>query len=308
MHQTVNKNMCPPVLFLIFNRPSATAAVFTAICDARPSKLYIASDGPRRDHSGEERLVMEAREISMRVDWPCEVKTLFRDDNLGCKQAVSSAITWFFSQEPEGIVIEDDCQPHPDFFRYCTELLDRYRHDTRVGVICGTNTINIYKNVEIKDSYYFSRNISVWGWASWSRVWSFYDCELTSLPEAKAERIFEKLFSKSTARYLTKLFDSVFNKEIDTWDYQLSYSLFCQSRLNIIPSKNLIKNIGFNDAATHTKSKYSLEASNDFNQIDFPLRHPQFMVQNTYFDDTMNMIYTSKAQRWSRIIFKLLRL
>ena len=111
-----SKSICPPILFLVFNRPETTAIVFNVIREAKPSRLYVASDGPREDRENESVLVDAVRKISTTVDWPCEVMTLFRDNNLGCKQAVSGAISWFFDHEQEGIVLEDDCVPHPDFF------------------------------------------------------------------------------------------------------------------------------------------------------------------------------------------------
>lgn len=300
----MNTTSCPPVLFLIFNRPDTTALVFDVIKKVRPNKLYLASDGAREGRANERNLVEEARRIATQVDWDCEVKTLFRNENLGCKDAVSSAITWFFSNESEGIILEDDCLPHPDFFEYCRNLLSKYRDDSRIGVICGTNTINLYKKINIDDSYYFSRNISVWGWASWRRVWNEYDKDMISLSIANKQRVFQRLFSKNTAGYLQRLFNSVAQGKINTWDYQLSYSLFCGSRLNIIPSKNLIKNIGFDLDATHTKSRFVLEAKNEVNPILFPLRHPAFVVQNTIYDNFLNKIYISRLRRWLYVLLK----
>ncbi len=114
------------VLFLVFNRPDTTAQVFDAIRKARPPRLYVAADGPRANREGEAEKVAKVREIATAVDWPCEVRTLFRDANLGCKRAVSGALDWFFGEEEAGMVLEDDCLPHPDFFRFCDALLERY--------------------------------------------------------------------------------------------------------------------------------------------------------------------------------------
>jgi len=123
--------MISPVLFLIFNRPDTTTRVFEAIRAARPERLYVAADGPRMTREGEAERCAEARRIATAVDWPCEVKTLFRETNLGCRAAVSGAITWFFEHEEEGIILEDDCLPDPSFFPYCTELLAHYRDTGR---------------------------------------------------------------------------------------------------------------------------------------------------------------------------------
>ena len=154
-----------PVLFLIFNRPDTTEKVFDAIRAAKPLRLYVASDGPRANQSGEDQIVNKVREISTSVDWSCEVKTLFQKENLGCKKAVSKGITWFFEQEKQGIILEDDCLPHPDFFVFCENLLEHYADNKHVWAITGDNFQNGQKRGE--GSYYFSRYNHVWGWASW---------------------------------------------------------------------------------------------------------------------------------------------
>ena len=153
--------MTVPILFLIFNRPDTTARVFEAIRAARPPRLYVAADGPRQGREGEAERCESARKIATTVDWPCEVNAVFRESNLGCRVAVSSAIDWFFEAEQEGIILEDDCLPASDFFRFCSELLERFRHDNRVMAICGSS----YAEVEAKysGSYYCSYYADIWG-------------------------------------------------------------------------------------------------------------------------------------------------
>src|SRR5262249_28027120 len=150
-----------PVLFLVFNRPETTARVMEAIRAVCPKRLYVAADGPRKGKSGEADRCAEARRIATRVDWPCQVRTLFREGNLGCRDAVSGAITWFFECESEGIILEDDCLPSIDFFRYCAELLERYRDDERVMAICGSAYADVPS--DYPSSYYFSYYADMWG-------------------------------------------------------------------------------------------------------------------------------------------------
>ena len=165
-----------PILFLIFNRPETTKKVFSAIKEVQPPRLYIAADGPRSEQPDEADHCELARTIATKVDWDCEVKTLFRDQNLGIRIAVSQAIDWFFEQEPEGIILEDDCLPDQSFFWFCKELLEKYRNDTRIMHIGGTN-FQFGKN-RTNYSYYFSRYAHIWGWASWRRAWEYYDEKL----------------------------------------------------------------------------------------------------------------------------------
>ena len=163
-----NATFTTPVLFLIFNRPDTTKQVFSAIQKARPPRLYVAGDGPRPEQSNEAEICEIVRSIATNVDWDCEVKTLFRDHNFGCRLAVSQAISWFFENEPEGIILEDDCLPSQSFFWFCQELLEDFRNDKQVGAICGFYSNEL--DYKPSASYFFSRYMRVWGWAGWRRT------------------------------------------------------------------------------------------------------------------------------------------
>ncbi|SVD11842.1 uncharacterized protein METZ01_LOCUS364696, partial [marine metagenome] len=171
-----NTSLSTPVLFLIFNRPDTTKQVFSAIQKARPPRLYVAGDGPRPEQSNEDEICEIARSIATNVDWDCEVKTLFRDQNLGCQLAVSQAISWFFENEPEGIILEDDCLPSQSFFLFCQELLELFRNDENVGAICGFYSNEL--DYKPSASYFFSRYLRVWGWAGWRRTFEGYDSQI----------------------------------------------------------------------------------------------------------------------------------
>ncbi len=270
------------VLFLIFNRPDTASQVFEAIRRARPPRLYVAADGPRKERPGEAELCRRTREIVNGVDWECEVHTLFRDENLGCGRAVSGAIGWFFSQEPEGIVLEDDCLPHPDFFPYCEELLARYRDDRRVAFISGNNFD--FGTPDRRTSYYFSAYSHVWGWAAWRRSWELYDFSLAgrTLPEFRA--VLRNLFLTPTER---RHWENIFMKmklgKIDTWDYQFSISLMSAGALCIIPAVPLIRNIGFTPDATHTTQE-DLRLSQRLTGPILPLVHPDRVEQDKEAD------------------------
>jgi hypothetical protein len=171
-----------PVLFLIFNRPEMTTRVMDAIRGARPQRLYVAADGPR-GRPDEVEQCDKARQIATAADWPCQVYTLFRNENLGCRRAVSSGIDWFFEHEEEGIILEDDCVPSADFFRFCSELLARFKSEKRVMAICGSCYTK--STFDMPESYYFSYYPDMWGWATWRRAWRLYDRDLSRWPEFK---------------------------------------------------------------------------------------------------------------------------
>lgn len=172
-----------PVLFVVFNRPETTSRVFNSIRNARPARLYVAADGPRAMREGEAQRCVEVRRIASAVDWPCEVRTLFRDENIGCRRSVSGAISWFFEHEPEGIILEDDCLPDASFFSYCATLLERYRIEPRVMAITGNNFQPSMEGYSA--SYYYSIYNHVWGWASWRRAWALYDADMGQFTPAK---------------------------------------------------------------------------------------------------------------------------
>lgn len=240
-----------PLLFLVFNRPAVTRRVFEVIRTLRPTRLFVAADGPRPDRPGEDALVEETRRIALAVDWPCEVRTLLRDENLGCGRAVSGALGWFFEQVEEGIVLEDDCIPHPDFFPYCATLLERYRHEPRIASIAGTHFLPDV--LPHRQSHYVSKYFQMWGWASWRRAWRHYDFPLTSLTEEEWCRVLaERHPVAMEAGYWREILHGIKAGDIDTWDFQFFFSCWREGANHVMPGRNLVSNIGYGPDATHT--------------------------------------------------------
>jgi hypothetical protein len=281
-----------PILFLIFNRPTVTARVLARICDINPKKLYVACDGPRAGVEGEDAKVQETRQLVLdRVQGRIEVTTLFRDTNLGCKKAVSSAIDWFFENEPEGIILEDDCLPDPTFFTYCKALLERYRKEPRVGVISGDNFHP--GGVDIEESYYFSIYPHVWGWASWRRTWRHYTQSQLRWEQDKSADMLSRHFKSRRAKaYWTHILDEVYAGRIDSWAYHLALSLWAEDLLTVLPKVNLVENIGFGGDATHTRSS----SSRNFLQVKakslaLPLSHPETIERHIEADERFEPMY-----------------
>ena len=271
-----------PILFLIFNRPDTTQIVFNEIRKAKPKWLFIAGDGPRKDRLEDTRLCQKTRTIVDQVDWDCEVSTFFRDENLGCKYAVSSAIDWFFSNVDEGIILEDDCVPDQSFFPFCEALLEKYRDDERIMMISGANFQ--FGREKTDDSYYFSRYFHIWGWATWKRAWKLYDKEMKAWPEIRENGYLHNiLYDKRLVRYWEAIFNSVYNGSISTWDYQWVFSCWVQGGLSIIPNRNMVSNIGFDQRSTHTKGK-DIRANMQTENMVFPLNHPKYLIRNAHAD------------------------
>jgi hypothetical protein len=294
-----------PILFLIFNRADTTEKVFNEIKKLQPKYLYVAADGPRNYVENDFERCEQTRSIVKNIDWDCEIKTLFRQENLGCKIAVSSAIDWFFTQVDEGIIIEDDCLPDPSFFNFCAELLEKYRYDSRILSISGNN----FQDGIIRGDagYYFSKYPHIWGWATWKRAWNSYDVEMKSYNDFKEQNLIKNLFNnKDMQEFWIKHFDYIIESKVDTWDAQLTYTSFVNNYLNIIPNKNLVSNIGFGANALHTTSSENKFACMETHNID-KIVHPDFILENKTADDyTFNHHYNYKELKpLNRILRKI---
>lgn len=283
-------NMKTPIVFLIFNRPETTIKVFEEIRRARPPKLFVVADGPRSDRAGEAEKCEAVRAIIDTVDWQCEVIKNYSACNLGCKSRISSGLDWVFESAEEAIILEDDCLPHPAFFRFCEEMLERYRDDNRIFLISGDNFQLGRKRTPY--SYYFTRYSHIWGWATWRRSWRHYDVNISLWPEIKSEGLLDDIFhhDKVQVKYWSGIFDSMHAGRIDTWDYQVVFACLINSILNVMPSENLISNIGFGESATRTKGINKF-ANIPTENLEFPLSHPPYVIRDLIADD-----FTAKDQ------------
>ncbi len=271
-----------PILFIIFNRLDTTEQVFEQIRKQKPKYLYIAADGPRKNREDDIENCRKTREIVNKIDWDCELKTLFREENLGCGKAVSGAITWFFENVEMGIILEDDCLPHEDFFPYCEELLIQYKDNKEVKMISGDNFQNGIKRGDA--SYYFTAYTHIWGWASWRRTWQEYDFSLDDISTKEFKKSLRYYFNSWQERqvWLDK-FILMKKKSIDTWDFQLSFNVWKRKGINIIPNVNLISNIGFGECSTHTIDDNNV-LSNIPSQSISPINHPDLISINKEAD------------------------
>jgi len=270
--------------------------VFQAIRRARPPRLYVAADGPRKNRPGDASLCAQTKRVAETIDWPCQVKTLFRQENMGCRDAITSAITWFFEHEEEGIILEDDCLPSPDFFKFCDCLLARYRHDARVRHISGANFQRGKKRGDAP--YYFSRISHVWGWATWRRAWADYDKNLSRYELGEIKYALSQVFGEKSAitKGWGKIAENLKNGEIDTWDYQWSLTNLMNNALCAMPNVNLVSNIGFGNDSTHTKECDSPRANLPLEALP-EIRHPVPMVADAEADYQTQRDDFSKEKR-----------
>lgn len=286
--------MDAPVLLIVYRRPALTARVFDAIATARPRRLFIAADGAA--HAGEAEACAETRRVASHVTWPCDLQTDFSNRNLGCRRRVSSALEWFFGACESGIVLEDDCLPAPDFFRFCDALLDRYRDDERVVHISGES---YRRGLRPEASYSFSKYALIWGWATWRRAWRAYDLEMRSWPDfARASPDLALYDTADEQRYWDQTFRNVHADGAASWDYAWLYACLTQG-LSVHPSVNLVRNIGTAEGSTHmTTNRF---ADRVVGALETELRHPAWVVRDRQADmDTFDERFVGSILKHQR--------
>lgn len=293
-----------PVLFIIFNRPETTKKVFEAIRQFKPDRLYIAADGHRDNVEGDKERCEETRTVVSMIDWKCSVFTLFRTENLGCGKGVCEAINWFFENEEEGIILEDDCLPSPSFFQFCATLLSYYRNDKRVMGIGGNNFEEDHNEV-LGDSYRFSEIISIWGWATWRRAWLLNDYYMTHYPMITTKKYLQASYNTIYEQdFYQYVFEKMHNGDNQTnarniWDFQWQFACKSNSGLLLIPNRNLTKNIGLGFDSTNTHNVRSPGFDLKLASLDFPLIHPEFMMVDHFKDSQLfKKVFTSVSSRF----------
>ncbi len=290
-----------PIAFCVFNRPDVTGRVFEEIAKQRPRHLLVIGDGPRADHPEDPELIIRTRQILDRIDWPCDLRTCFAEQNLGCGKRMGTGITWAFEQFEELIILEDDCLPNPSFFGFCENLLSRFRDHPKIKMISGNNFAPTSKS---QQSYYFSKWPLIWGWASWRHAWNNFNNVTPPKNDFELTSILRQVHTNSDelTRW-TAIMKDFFAGKIDTWDFHWTYSIWQQQGLTVLPRENLVSNIGFGPNATHTTDQQSPLANIPTHEIS-KLLHPSFIEADTVadrwtYENIMHLEGTSEANSQS---------
>ena len=263
-------NFNTPIVFIIYNRPASTSIVFNRIAQRRPSKYFIVADGPRDNNDGIK--CHQARNIATNVNWDCDVHYLFSDINLGCRKRVSTGLNSVFEIVEEAIILEDDTVPDFSFFEYSDVLLTRYRTENVIKMIGGSNPLVKDRRNEV--SYKYSKYALIWGWATWKRAWLEYDVNMEDWPLFRDSNSFDSLHQPAERMFWVYYFNKVYNG-YDTWAYQWMHSIWANKGKTVLPTNNLITNIGFGSDATHTTITSESELlSVPSEPMQFPLKAP----------------------------------
>lgn len=291
-------NLETAVLLVIYRRPDATRRVFEAIAATRPRHLFIAADGPAAasDHHACE----SARAIVQRVNWACDVRHDFSDENLGLNRRMISAINWVFREFESAIVLEDDCLPHPQFFGFCSSMLDRYRDDARVMHVSG----ECYRRRKDNYSYFFSKYPLAWGWATWRRAWSLFDPSLGGWPQFRGRPEADALFDSADERkYWLSTFARLYDDQVAgrpmSWDYAWYYACMTHG-LSIHPAVNLVSNIGHGPLASNTRNVTEL-SNRPTDALGATLVHPDRLERDRQADlDTFDRRFPGAIMKQQR--------
>jgi hypothetical protein len=276
---TSNKGLETPVVLLIFNRPDFTETVFRAIAQARPKRLFVFADGPR---TPEEAALCAETRARIQVDWPCDLTMEVAEVNLGCRERLASGIDRAFAETETAIILEDDCVPDPTFFRFCEELLERYREDERVMSITGANYLGRWTRGWRSPSYTFSYFGSPWGWASWRRAWERFDVTMQAWKHPTTKPwLQDVLRNNELYQFQATRFEMIYGND-HSWDVAWQFTKLLDAGLTILPEVNLIRNIGClgGNSIPPTHPIANMPTS----PIAFPLRHPRVVAVDQEYD------------------------
>lgn len=276
------------VLILFFNRPDRLKQVFDAVRRARPSRLFLYQDGPR---SEADMPALEAcRKVVAEVDWQCDVRRNYCTENHGCDPSEYYAQRWAFSMAEQCVVLEDDDIPSDDFIPFCKAMLDRYADDERIGMIAGFNHEEHTTDIG-DDSYFFTTNCSIWGWASWRRAFERWEPDYAFLRRPESVARLEAIIRE---RRLRKDFLATCRAHaatgIEYYETLIQAALLLNGQMSIVPRHNMISNIGVTDESTHYAGSIATTPRGlrriftmGRHNLDRPLRHPADVIDHVAF-------------------------
>ena len=293
-----------PILYCCYNRPDLVLKSIDILKRLKPKKLYITCDGPK-ESSEDIKKCNEVKNIIEKTTFLSEVVLKFRDNNLGCKIAMSESINWFFNHEEEGVILEDDILPSLDFFKFCEYSLKKYRNKENIMMISGTNYLG--NNVK-SNKYLYSEHFIIWGWATWKRAWSHYDVDMLAWKNKDVVTEIKSRFDEKTFKFLETRFNQIFLDYKDTWDIQWHFACIKNKGLCVVPEANLVKNIGIE--GTHSKKFYETLLL-DYGVIDMrKLESPKTIEMNKKYDLKINKKFHFKnkfiqnLKSWIKTIIK----
>jgi hypothetical protein len=284
-----------PLALIFFARPDLLDLTFAAIREAKPQQLFLIQDGARISNTNDLENIIKCREIVENIDWECEVYKNYSDENLGCGMRIFSGLNWAFQYVDRLLIIEDDCVPAMSLFPFAADLLEKYKDDGRIGMISGMNNLGLYEDTQ--NDYFFTTSGSIWGWATWKRVWDKVEYDLDFLNDKYASNIIFNTDVKLEP--MGKILSNTLNegKKLSSWSYQLGMNILLQNQLNIVPKYNMINNIGMSENGANSVSSLrfmpkGLRRLYYMKTYDykFPLKHPKYVVNDLEFKKKLDRV------------------
>lgn len=293
-----------PVIFIFFNRPQTMVHVLGQIRKTKPDKLYLIADGPRNEEekSKTEKCRRIAKEM---VDWECQVIQVYADKNMGCRDRVASGISYVLQREEKAIILEDDCVPNISFFRFMDEMLERYKGEDEVFLVSGRNNLGKYSEKDY--DYYFAHHGPNWGWGTWARSWKLYDINMTQWPKIRDKKGGHLREWMGWKEWICKkkVNEETYTGAVNTWDYQMIFSLQYHRKICIVPSVNLVRNIGIGVDATHSAGTDEIAVVPAY-EMKFPLRHPDKIKVYDKYDEAYSRQSFEKGF-WKKNFFQIIK-
>lgn len=284
-----------PVALIFFARPDLLRITFAAIKESKPTKLFLIQDGAREDNQKDESKIEECREIVSNIDWECEVFRNYSDSNLGCGGRVYSGLSWAFQYVDRLLILEDDCVPSPSLFPFTADLLERYKNDLRMGMISGMNNLGVYE--DCPNDYFFTTSGSIWGWATWKRVWDNVEYHLDFLKDNYSTPIVFETDLKLEGMGKILLDKLGTGSKLSSWSYQLGMAILLQHQMNIVPKYNMINNIGMADDGANSVNSLKFMPKGlrklyymKVYDYKFPLKHPKYVVNDLGFKKRLDRV------------------
>jgi hypothetical protein len=270
-----------PILLLVYNRYEETRKLIKILRKIKPNKIYIAADGPKLQDKNDFVECLKVRKLFDQIKWKCKIYKHYNNNNLGCKISISRSINWFFKKVKQGIILEDDCMPNKDFFKFCNLMLKKYENNKKIFCISGSNyTNNVRKVIKNESSYYFSKYPHCWGWATWRRAWKYNNLNINFWTKYKNTDSWKQLHNDRTEKiYWEKIFNNAYKNNFNSWAYSWTLSVWKKKGLTIIPKKNLIENIGVGSHSENNffRTKNDIYKSYFLNNFN---KHPRIMETN----------------------------
>ena len=305
------------VLLIFFARPNTLKEVFDKIKVARPSRLFLACDGPREGRTDDIENIEQCKQIVSNIDWECEVYTRYSENNQGCGKGPSNAISWAFSHVDKLLILEDDCVPDDTLFPFMEEMLHKYASDNRVGLISGFNHM---KNWGCGgNSYCFTKTGATLGWGTWKRVWKEYDFYVEKAKNEYYQALLPNEFhdfqvGKRRINEWKKVAHETRNHKVNYWDIQFGFLKYVNSYLCVVPCNNLIYNIGVGAGSTHTEDSKFIKWKKGrilfmpTEALTFPIVHPEYVICDRKYDkEVFKIIYPNKMKKIIRKVGRMLK-